>query len=385
MTVQTMRNLDRFVGVPCCWILAGVLRLLPPNETVHSSREVHHILVVKFFGLGSIILSTAALSMLKKRFPQAMITFLSFESNRELLERIPLVDNVVTIRTTTFSTFASDLSSLVRTLFSAKYELVFDFEFFSKFSTMLVGMSRARYRVGFALPAMWRSRLLTHQVSLVKGRHVKEAFCSQVQALLVDASVEEIAPPTIFPEDSASLDRKMPSGGGSIITVNVNAGVTFIERRWAPYRFAELIEELSREGSFFFVLTGTMPERAYVQKVIETTSNPERCWNAAGLLKLPELGALLQRSTLVISNDSGPLHLAAALGAPTIGLFGPESPEFYGPIGSSAFSLYNKIPCSPCMNVYSAKSFRCPYDAQCMKSIQVGDVKQMIEEVLAVA
>jgi len=135
----------------------------------------------------------------------------------------------------------------------------------------------------------------------------------------------------------------------------------------------------------FFALTGTLHERAYVQEVIDGTTIHERCWNAAGLLTIPELGALLQRCTLVISNDSGPLHLAACFGTPTIGLFGPESPDFYGPIGAAAFSIYKEIFCSPCMNVYGAKSFRCPFDAQCMKNIQIQDVVSLIEEVFAVA
>jgi ADP-heptose:LPS heptosyltransferase len=385
MQIQTMRNIDRFFGVPLCWIAAGFLSLIPRKKLALSQGEVRNILVIKFFGLGSIILSTAALSMLRTRFPDATITFLSFESNREILDRIPLIDNVVTIDTTTPWTFVRDLFLLLRMLSRTDYGIVFDFEFFSKFSTVLGGISRAPYRVGFSLPARWRSLLLTHPVSLVKGRHVKEAFCSQIQALFGDATVEDIMPPVLLPRDLTSLQHKLPLNHGSFVAVNVNAGDTFLERRWPADRFADLISTLSRESDFLFVLTGTRRERAYVQGVIDCTGSPERCWNAAGLITIPELGALLQRCTFVISNDSGPLHLAAALGAPTIGLFGPESPEFYGPVGSLATSVYKELPCSPCMNVYSAKTFRCPYDAQCMKNIQVSDVQQIIEEVLAVA
>lgn len=384
MRVQSMRNIDRFFGIPLCWILVAVLKLFPRRKAVTGSEPVRSILVMKFFGLGSIILSTAALSMLRTRFPRAEIAFLSFASNRDLLERIPLVDNVLTIEPSTVRTFFRDLLVVLRRLARTNYEIVFDFEFFSKFSTALSAISRAPFRVGFALPAIWRSRLLTHQVPLVKGHHVKEAFCSQVQALLGEIAVEDILPPVILPQDENSLQRKIPMNSGFIVAVNVNAGDTFLERRWSPDRFAELIEELSGESDFFFVLTGTSQERAYVQNVLDHTGIPERCWNAAGLLTIPELGALFQRCTLVISNDSGPLHLAAVLGIPTIGLFGPESPEFYGPVGSSASSIYRKIPCSPCMNVYSAKSFRCPFDAQCMKNIEVRDIMQTIEEMLAV-
>jgi ADP-heptose:LPS heptosyltransferase len=380
-----MRIIDRYLGVPSCWILSGIFRLFPVKRRGLHPENVKNILVVKFFGLGSIILSTASLSMLRNRFPGASITFLSFAANRELLLRIPLVHNVVTVDTSSPWTFSRDVFRLIRMLAVSNFDIVFDFEFFSKFSTMLGALSRAPYRVGFHLPALWRSRLLTHSVPLATNRHVKEAFCSQIQELLGDTIAGECTPPLILTHDVISLDRKRTIVGQPIIVVNVNSGDTFLERRWSPERFAELIVHLSLDGGFAFVLTGTKSERAYVQKVIEHAAIPERCWNAAGLLTIPEFGALLQRCSLMLSNDSGPLHLAAALGATTVGLFGPESPDFYGPLGSAASSLYKKMPCSPCMNVYSAKSFRCPHDAQCMKNISVDDVIQVIEEVLAVA
>src|ERR1041385_2757164 len=177
-----MRVFDRFLGIPICWLL-GIYRLISPSRRkISSSNVVKNILVIKCFGLGSILLCTPALSILKKTFPQARLHFLSFASNRELLERIPLIDTVLTVDTSSFIGFIADtLKTLwhVRTTF---YDVVFDFEFFSKYSTAISGFSGAPQRVGFALPTRWRSMLVTHPVLLSKDQHVSKAFCNQVFA-----------------------------------------------------------------------------------------------------------------------------------------------------------------------------------------------------------
>jgi ADP-heptose:LPS heptosyltransferase len=369
-----MRNIDRFLGVPFCWIVGGALKILPKEKEDLSRKRVVNILVIKFFGLGSILLSTPALSMLRSRFPQGHITFLTFSSNRDILERINLIDHVITLDPSNPWTFLLNVTSLLRIIYHRKYEIVLDFEFFSKFATAVCGFSRAQYRVGFELLTKWRRLNLTHSVPFAKGNHVREAFCAQVRVLCDGKDFRDILPPLIYDNDVDSMQRKIHVHGHQVIVVNVNAGDTFLERRWPSYRFVELISTLAKTQDYFFVLTGISTEREYVEEIINRTIEPSRCFNAAGLLTISELGALLQMCQLMISNDSGPLHLAASLGVATIGLFGPESPDFYGPLGPHAISIYKRISCSPCMNVYNAKTFRCPYGAKCMKNIETNDV-----------
>jgi ADP-heptose:LPS heptosyltransferase len=377
-----MRNIDRFLGVPLCWALAGVLKILPRKRPGLHPEEVNNILVLKFFGLGSIILSTVALSAMRSSFPKARITFLSLSSNEQLLRRIPMVDEVITLDCSGPPAFARDLLFCLRRLLQVKYEIVFDFEFFSKFSTFLSGFSRAPYRVGFALPTRWRSFHVTHPVPLSKARHVKDAFRSQVWALCKGTGGDNIIPPLILDYDAASLRQKVRLADEPLIVVNVNAGETSLDRRWPPARFADVISDLASRSDCCFVLTGRGSERAYVQAIIDRAACAERCCNAAGMLTIPELGALLQKCRLLSSNDSGPLHLAAALGVPTIALFGPESPVFYGPVGNKAINLYAGLPCSPCLNVYNAKVFHCPISVKCLRDISVDQVLTSAEVLL---
>ena len=178
MTVTLMRNIDRYMGVPLCW-LYGIIRQFSSKK---NAVQVNNILVVKFFGMGSIILSSPALTLLRSSFPGARIDVLTFYSNKDLVERYTMVDNVLTIRTSALRQFMQDTFNVIMFLRKADYDLVFDFEFFSKFSTLLGSVAGASMHVGFALPTRWRSMLLTHQVPLKKDMHVTNAFCEQVHA-----------------------------------------------------------------------------------------------------------------------------------------------------------------------------------------------------------
>jgi ADP-heptose:LPS heptosyltransferase len=137
-----------------------------------------------------------------------------------------------------------------------------------------------------------------------------------------------------------------------------------------------MIEILRQEfPSASLCLIGSADEREYIDGIISLIGSPsDRIVNLGGSLKLKGLIALFSHSKLLITNDSGPMHLAAAVGLPTVALFGPESPLFYGPVGNRSINLYAGLPCSPCLNVYNAKVFQCPINVQCLKDISVDDV-----------
>ncbi len=376
-----MRSIDRFIGIPVCLIIGWYRKFFRRKRT----RNIERILIIKFFGMGSIILSTPAISLLRNTYPNAHITFLSFHSNKELLERIPIIDTVITINTSTISSFISTTLILFRHLHSQHYDVVFDFEFFSKYSTALSGLSGAPVRIGFELPTRWRKIIVTDSVILSKEQHVTRAFCDQIFTLTEKLDIPDIVVPRTIESDISSMQAKVILNDANNICINVNAGETFLERRWPPEYFAKFVSNLSGKSHYNFYFIGSESERSYVQGVINQTTCPERCQNLGGLLTVPELMALLQKCDILISNDSGPLHLASALGTPVLGLYGPETPVFYGPAGNiKSATIYRSIECSPCMNVYDSKTFTCPYNARCMKEISVKEVEQACSKLIAI-
>ena len=384
MTIRVMRWVDRYFGIPLCYLTIPIVRLRRVRSRKRQLPDARRILVMKFFGLGSIFYAAPALVSLRKTHPEASIHFLTFESNRPFLELLQCVDSILTIRTSSPVRFVLDTVSFIRGVVSHPYEVVFDFEFFSKFSTFLCAISGSRRRVGFALPVRWRTALLTDEVTIRKDRHVSEAFASQIRLFSdLPVSDEQIRlQPTA--QARAMVDALLNERDKRILVVNVNAGPTFIERRWPAERFSQLTTTLAADGAIDIVFTGEASEREYVESVLAKIPNSSRCVNLAGRLTVDELLAVLERAELVVSNDTGPLHLAAGVGTPVVGLFGPESPLFYGPRGAKSALVYKKIACSPCMNVYSAKTFRCPYDAECMRRIEVEDVEIAIADLMKV-
>lgn len=387
MTVDRMRAIDRYVGIPLCLLLGGVIALSPqgrrrkeprPAPRFPEQHDVRRILVIKFFGLGSILLATPALRLLREEFPDARIDILTFAANRALVERISLFDAVLTIDPGSIRTLTRDVVNRLGQLTRGHYDLVFDFEFFAKLSTFFSGWTRAPRRIGFALPVRWRELLVTDHVPLSKSQHVSRAFADQVFTVMEPRPLPPVMAPVIHTQDEIELTRLVPGSMAREIVINANAGDTFLERRWLPERFIELVNRLGDNTTTLFVFIGLDAHRGHVQSIIDQTRHAVRCVNTAGQLSLPLLAALLQRSRLLISSDSGPVHLAASLGKPVVALYGPETPAFYGPLGGAAAPVYKQISCSPCMNIYDAKAFHCPYNAQCMHEITVEEVEHAI-------
>ena len=141
--------------------------------------------------------------------------------------------------------------------------------------------------------------------------------------------------------------------------------------------FIRLISEILSSGKWEKVLlVGAPNESAYVAKICREMPEDVRAKtiDMSGCLDMESFIALLRLSTLFITNDSGPLHIASALGTPTISFFGPETPTLYGPLGKKDMVFFAGLYCSPCLNVYNAKRAMCGGDNHCMKEITPAEV-----------
>lgn len=381
-----MRSIDRFAGIPLCWLVGLLLKIYHPKSDGKPISEWNTILVIKFFGMGSLLLSTPFLAGLRRHRPNARIVYLTFAGNQELLDRLTEPDLKLTISTTSAQSFLVDSFRLIRTLRRLHIDAVFDLEFFSKFSTLISSLSVAPIRVGFSLPTIWRKINLTHPVPLENSAHATSLFLHQLSEFGIGEN--RIAPLTMLnssPAERESMQQKLRlrTEDSTVITININAGQTSLERRWSPDRFIEVAAQLKEAmGAVRFFFTGTAQEFGYVDDALDRKpSLRSHSMNSAGLLTLGELIALFERTSVFLTNDSGPLHIAVSVGTPVVALFGPESPQLYGPLGTSRI-IYKNIACSPCLNVYNAKLFVCPYDAKCMKEISTGEVLAAVRSLL---
>jgi ADP-heptose:LPS heptosyltransferase len=391
-----MIRLDAALGLPLCLFafclglprrfVQRFARLLTGRFVPRKHPEAHpvqRILIVKFLGMGSILLATPLLRRLSVAYPDARITFLTLEPNAELVHRLDWVDDIVVVPKTGLLRLLFSVPGLLSTLRRARYDLVIDLEFYSRLSNLVSWGSGARRRVGFFVRARWRGSLLTDSVYFNARLPYGDAVLALLRPLgLETADRPRPSAPRLRPDEEAAATARLTTLGvpqeGTLVVVNVNASDLCIERRWPEERFARLVERFRHEVATVdrFVFIGAGSETGAVKSVLDhvETGTLPCCLDLSGRTTLLELAVLLERSALLITNDSGPMHLAAALGVPTLSFFGPETPALYGPQGDNHLIFYEAHWCSPCLSVYNAKIAMCHGQNECMRRIELDHV-----------
>lgn len=377
-----MIAIDAWLGLPLCALLS-VLRW-PLRKSKPEVGRVQRILVTKFIGMGSVILATPFLRRLNQTYPSAKITFLTLSSNAGLCRRLPGVDEVIEVRhgQGLFALLRS-VPGLLLTLRRRKFDLAFDLEFYSRLSNLVSWGSGARRRIGFFVRARWRGSMLTDPVYFNSTLPYGEAVMAQLRPLgIAPGSADQLTRPQLSASEAEQSWARLLTMGlpprGTFVVVNVNSSDLCDERRWPGERFAELIERFQDEICQVdrFVFIGLASESGMVNDVLSAVDPAvlPRCLDLSGRTTLTELLVLLSHSALLVTNDSGPLHLAAALQVPTVSLFGPENPGFYGPVGDCHLVFYANHWCSPCLSVFNAKIAMCGGENECMRRITVDQV-----------
>ncbi|HOW19230.1 MAG TPA: hypothetical protein PLC79_09350, partial [Phycisphaerae bacterium] len=265
-----MRWIDHWVGLPLCFVLAilvwVVRRILPKRRREISGNGT--LVVLKFFGLGSIMQATPLLRAIRQQYPSARLAFVTFQANAGLLRRLRVCDELRIIRTDAPRHFVLDTLRQIIWLRRHRVEAVLDLEFFSKFSTLMAFLSGAHIRVGFHLNDFWRYTLVTHPVYFNYYRHITDVY--QQMAARIGVTITDTQLSRIDPGEAArqSAERFLREHGWSpgipLLGVNVNAGDMSLERRWPLERFAVLIHALLvRRPDLRVLLTGSPDEKEY--------------------------------------------------------------------------------------------------------------------------
>lgn len=363
--------------------LLFIFRMRRKAPTPPSDR-VKNILVIKFFGLGSILLMTPTLRGLKLLYPSANICLLTFVDNREFCHRLNGIDRILTLRANGFLVFLIDVFRNLLIVWKLRPAIVMDGEFFSNFTSLFSLVTFSKVRVGYHLRQVARGRSLTHQVALNTHHHITHVFYSLVAAL--GARYEDI--------DLSDINLKEPSAGeldaalkklnlsnlSRLIIINPNASSLSVLRRWPADYFVYLVKKLAEKfPDHDFVFVGNEKETSYVRNIAENI-NMRNVINSSGMLSIGEYCALLNASKLIITNDSLPTHIASAYNKDVVVFFGPETPEFYGPLSTHTISFFEGIPCSPCLIVFDNKAEINCQDNICMKQIDPDRALLKIEE-----
>ena len=405
ISVNTMRAIDHWVGVPLCALVSPLVALVDRIKSLFTPtlEAPKKLLFIELSEMGSAILVDPAMRNAQAR--GAELFFLIFKSNRASLSLLNTVkpENIFTIDSSSLGGLIKDTLRFLWIARCHKIDTVIDLELFSRFTALLTGLCGAQRRVGYHIfhgEGLWRGTMLTRKVHYNPHIHITKNFLSLIHAayakeIEVPFSKIQILDSEVRLEQAiidtqvknAVLERivKLASSAGipfahgkqRLILINPTASDLLPQRRWAQARFSELIQSIAkRYPDDLILITGSPAEIAYVETV-RSVANVAHALNFAGQVSFSELPALYTLSDVMVTNDSGPGHFSAVTPLRTIVLFGPETPALYGSLGNS-ISITANLACSPCVSAANHRKTPC-HNNVCMQAISVKQVMEKVE------
>ncbi|MHC4207580.1 MAG: glycosyltransferase family 9 protein [Planctomycetota bacterium] len=293
------------------------------------SGRFKNILITKPSSLGDIVLALPALRALRMSFPEAKISWLIRPEFAGLIENHPHLNEIITFDRKLLGkawfcprAFGA-LMSLIGKLRRSRFDVVFDFQGLFR-TASLAWLSGCKARFGMANAREFATFFYTHKVTQnIEDIHMVDYYLKIIQAGgASDAGVEFVFPPNPDAEDS--IDELLTSRGIKENYAVFIPGSAHQDKCWPPERFARLAEKISSDYKLSVVATGSASEGEIVEKINEKANVTIE--SLAGQTSLSGLVALLKRAALVVSNDTGPGHIAAALGVPLVMMFGRVNP-----------------------------------------------------------
>lgn len=350
------------------------LRWFPRATAAHTPTRV---LLLRLERIGDLLMTHEAIAMTRRLWPSAEIDLVVGSWNAPLARLVPELSRVDVLDVPWLAREGTGLSwpalvSRVRGWRTRHYDLVINFEPDIR-SNFLAWHSGASRRLGY-----WTGgggAFLTDALGYDPAAHV--AINAQRLLAHVDARAgtrSDGGPRLTMDAASAAAAARTLSGVPAehrLVGLHVSGGRE--SKQWHLSRFADVGRQLAQEPDVTLVLTGGAGDRALVDQV-KALLGTVAVVDTAGALDLPATAALLSRLTMLITGDTGPMHLAASVGTPVIALFGPSDPRRYGPLVTHQQVLRVQLPCSPCGQVRLPPERCRGHVPDCMDGITVAAV-----------
>ena len=384
MNLSLAKAVDRYVGIAVCHVLAfgrTVREMLAPRRELLEPRT---LLLVKFWGLGNVVLLLPVIRALRSRYPDARIVFVSLARNRSLLEQCEELDTRLYVRDDGFLSLIWTLLTTVVRARRTRPDLCVDFEQFARASVILAVLAGSKQIVGLAIPGQGRGALHHKSVPYDDTQHMGQTYLDLARAAGVPQRTYRPAAPRVTESGVEEADRLLSGAriSGPLVVVHPGSGDNFQGRRWPAASFSRLADRLVEEEDAFVVVTGTPAEADLTGRIVSGMLHEGRALDAAGRLGVSGLVALLSRATILVSNDTAPVHLGSALAVPVFAFFGPNTPRLYGPLSPGSHAFYRALPCSPCLTNMNYKTSLCRMPV-CIRDITVDEVLLRIRAHLA--
>ena len=327
-----LRLLDGTVG-RLFYGLSWMFTLLP------KSRE-KRILAIKFWALGDTLDMLPALAAIRKGMRDRELYVLCTKNNAAVFELSGLADRVIALDYGNPASIIKTALTLVK-----GFSICLDFEPFTYISASFSALTRAPRRIGFS-----NRKLLYTESARPQKMHAVHNFMNLARFLVHADDPKALVRLKVSRKARSRATALLPKG--ELIGIHAGSSSSSKIRRWNEKNFAKLADYLATKHNAAIAIVGGKLDAKAAANVENMMKN--KPINLAGKIDLETLAACMEKMSLFVANDSGPMHLASAMGVPTIGLFGPNKPELYGPYGRECIGLY-KGPKEPYIRPFEAQ------------------------------
>lgn len=339
--------------------------------------DFKNILIIKLSSIGDVVHALPFLEALKNSYPDSRIDWLVEEEASQVISGHPAINRVIIsgrkrwqkeiLNPAKLLKVSSEAISFYKNLRFSSYDIVIDLQGLFR-SGFLTALSRGKRKIGMSGAREGASFFPKEPpVAVDYDQHAIDRYLKVAGHLGCNTGIRKGEIPV------SEQDKKLAAGifssfseGKPLIAVNPMA--KWKTKLWQPDKFSELAEKLQKEIDCRIIFTGSMQDRPVIEEIIRQTGIKEnKIINLAGRTGLKELAYLYSGCSVLICTDTGPMHIAAAMGCRVVALFGPTSPLRTGPYGNGHIIIRSGIDCSPCFK----KECR---DIKCMGDITVDAV-----------
>jgi lipopolysaccharide heptosyltransferase II len=357
VNIALLKKLDAVIGY-----ISALIIPLPVHKQFSPSAS--SILIIRPGGIGDAVLLSPAIRSIRHKYPDIKITILAEKRNAGVFSMIPGIDSLL----------CYDRPGELLQVLQRRFDVVIDTEQSHRLSAVVARFVPASVKIGFDTNE--RRRMFTHVMPYSHDDYETLSFAHLLMPLGIDAVDISMEPPFLVIPDAASVKADMlleSRHGQSFVTIFPGASIP--ERQWGADRF-RLVAEMLAIFDIAVVVVGGKADFQQGEQIVSGNLG----LNFAGQTSLAETAAVIQKSSLLVSGDSGVLHIAVGLGIPTVSLFGPGRAAKWAPRGERHLVINKRLSCSPCTTFGTTPP--CPYNAKCMKDIAADEVVNAVTMLL---
>ena len=331
--------------------------------------KIHKILVIKPAAIGDVLLSTPVMENLRYRFPDAEINFLTQKYCKEALTGNPFISRILTYNLEWDSGWF-----IIKKIRKQRYDMVIDL-FCNPRTAMITFLSKARYKVGFR----FRGRSYAYNIKIKRRSNEVHNVDFNLDALRIlgleiISSVPKYYINEIHREFADNFFIENNLNGSTVI--GINPAGTWPTKVWYPEKFSELINSFD-DGYNFVLFWGNESEKKIADKIKNDSKKKVVLIPA---VNLKYMGAIAEKCNVFLTNDTGPMHIASALGVNVVAIFGPTNPKLQGPLNSNSIVVRNES--LECLGCNLTRIEDCRYQHKCMRELSVISVRTAILSLL---